>query len=181
MAFYSRQQLAVLFGLVAAAGAGLAIGQWRAAHPALAERLEQLDRTPATSRESDDGAATSAASASRPSEGAGTSSPSTNARSPSRRPAESTRGTSAAPGAGPRARKVHDPPSGEPPPGPVDLNQASLHDLTRLPGVGRVLAMRIVEERDRSGHFASIDDLRRVRGVGAAKLERLRAYVTVTE
>jgi len=41
--------------------------------------------------------------------------------------------------------------------------------------------MRIVEERDRSGHFASIDDLRRVRGVGAAKLERLRAYVTVTE
>jgi competence ComEA-like helix-hairpin-helix protein len=63
-------------------------------------------------------------------------------------------------------------------PFPLDLNRATADELGRLPGIGPGLAARIVETRDRAP-FASVDDLRRVRGVGAAKLERLRPLVSV--
>jgi competence protein ComEA len=89
-------------------------------------------------------------------------------------------------GAGPapdrsRPRKPGGPSRGQPPAGPVDINRASLADLTRLPGVGPALASRILQAREREGPFTSIDDLRRVRGVGPSKLERLRPHVTAGE
>lgn len=62
---------------------------------------------------------------------------------------------------------------------PIDLNRATADELTRLPGIGPALATRIVEARERAP-FTSIEDLRRVRGVGATKLERVRQHVTVT-
>src|SRR5690349_936372 len=43
---------------------------------------------------------------------------------------------------------------------PLDLNQASAADLDRLPGIGPVLARRIVEHRQQAGRFRSIDELR---------------------
>ena len=46
MTLYSRHQLLVLLALLAAAGTGLAVGQWRRAHPDLAARLEDFDRDP---------------------------------------------------------------------------------------------------------------------------------------
>jgi len=61
---------------------------------------------------------------------------------------------------------------------PIDLNRATADELTRLPGIGPALATRIIEARDATP-FTSIEDLRRVRGVGAAKLERVRPLVTV--
>jgi competence protein ComEA len=57
---------------------------------------------------------------------------------------------------------------------PLDINRASVDDLTRLPGIGPVLAARIVAARDANGAFRSVDDLRRVSGVGPAKLSALR-------
>jgi competence protein ComEA len=57
---------------------------------------------------------------------------------------------------------------------PVDLNRASEVELTALPGVGPALAARIVAARP----FAAIDELRRVRGLRHATLERLRPLVT---
>jgi competence ComEA-like helix-hairpin-helix protein len=63
---------------------------------------------------------------------------------------------------------------------PVDLNQASAADLTRVPGIGAVLADRIVAARDAGGRFASVDELRRVAGIGGARLARARPHVTVT-
>jgi competence protein ComEA len=59
----------------------------------------------------------------------------------------------------------------------VDLNRAPLDELTRLPGVGPVLAGRIIDARP----YASVDDMRRVRGVGRSTLVRLRELVTVSE
>jgi len=61
---------------------------------------------------------------------------------------------------------------------PIDLNQATVEELTRLPGVGPELAARIVEAR-RAEVFASVDDLRRVRGLGEARLERLRPLIII--
>jgi hypothetical protein len=43
---YTRHQLALLLTLLAASGVGLAVREWRAAYPGLAERLEQFDRRP---------------------------------------------------------------------------------------------------------------------------------------
>ena len=62
---------------------------------------------------------------------------------------------------------------------PIDLNRATADELTRLPGIGPALAARIIEARD-AAPFTSVEDLRRVRGVGAAKLERVRPLVTVS-
>jgi competence protein ComEA len=62
---------------------------------------------------------------------------------------------------------------------PLDVNLASAAELERLPGVGRALAARIVDVRAREGPFGSVDDLRRVRGVGGATLERLRPRLVV--
>jgi competence ComEA-like helix-hairpin-helix protein len=67
---------------------------------------------------------------------------------------------------------------GSPGSAPVDLNRATADELRRLPGVGAGLAARIIEARD-AAPFASVEDLRRVRGLGAAKLERVRPLVTV--
>lgn len=65
------------------------------------------------------------------------------------------------------------------PPPPVDINRASEDELRALPGIGGVLASRIVEARERDGPFASLDDLRRVRGLGRAKLEKLTATIAL--
>jgi competence protein ComEA len=55
----------------------------------------------------------------------------------------------------------------------VDLNTASLAQLDELPGVGPVLAQRIVDRRP----FTSVDELDEVSGVGPTLLERLRPLV----
>jgi len=62
---------------------------------------------------------------------------------------------------------------------PLDVNLATAADFERLPGVGPALAARIVDVRAREGPFGSVEDLRRVRGVGRATLERLRPRLAV--
>jgi competence protein ComEA len=63
--------------------------------------------------------------------------------------------------------------------GTVDLNTATEAELEGLPGVGPSTAAAIVEHRTSSGPFRSVEDLLDVRGIGDAKLEQLRARVTV--
>ena len=61
----------------------------------------------------------------------------------------------------------------------IDINQATVADLNRLPGIGPSTARAIVDHRTRNGPFASVDDLLAVRGIGPAKLAELRAMVRV--
>src|SRR5689334_10789629 len=65
-------------------------------------------------------------------------------------------------------------PSGPTPSAPLDLNRATAEELDRLPGIGPVLARRIVEHRERHGAFRSADELLGVPGIGVRSLERLR-------
>jgi competence protein ComEA len=58
--------------------------------------------------------------------------------------------------------------------GGVDPNRAGAEDLVALPGIGPVLAARIVADRAASGPFASPEDLLRVPGIGPATLSRIR-------
>ena len=62
----------------------------------------------------------------------------------------------------------------------VDINRAGAAELVALPGVGPALAARIVASREADGPFRSVDDLRRVPGIGPAKLEGLRSRARVT-
>jgi competence protein ComEA len=60
---------------------------------------------------------------------------------------------------------------------PLDLNAADERALESLPGIGPVLANRIVEHRRVNGRYRSVDELRAVRGVGPRLIERLRPRV----
>jgi competence protein ComEA len=74
-------------------------------------------------------------------------------------------------------REMHD--GGAAVPKRVDLNRADAGELDQLPGIGPVLAGRIVEHRRISGPYRSAEDLLAVRGIGPALFERLRDRVTV--
>lgn len=70
------------------------------------------------------------------------------------------------------------PPAAVPAAAPLDLNSASAAELDALPGIGPVLAARIVSHRNTHGPFRSPDDLLAVQGIGPRLLERLGARVT---
>jgi competence protein ComEA len=61
----------------------------------------------------------------------------------------------------------------------IDINTASASELESLPGIGEVIAQRIVDFRTQNGPFASVDDLLDVSGIGDAILAEIRDLVTV--
>ncbi|GAB3829246.1 helix-hairpin-helix domain-containing protein [Kribbella italica] len=63
--------------------------------------------------------------------------------------------------------------------GPIDLNTATLDQLDDLPGVGPVLAQRILDYRTEHGRFTTIDQLQEVSGVGTKKYEDLKPHVRI--
>jgi competence protein ComEA len=63
--------------------------------------------------------------------------------------------------------------------GALNLNSATAEQLDGLPGVGEVLAGRIVAWREENGPFAGVDDLGDVAGIGPKVLDGLRDLVTV--
>jgi competence protein ComEA len=67
---------------------------------------------------------------------------------------------------------------GTPPGGPLNLNTASVAELDALPGVGPVLAQRIVDHR-KQGPYTSVDELDDVPGIGPARAAELAELVTV--
>lgn len=63
--------------------------------------------------------------------------------------------------------------------GRIDLNTATAADLETLPGVGPVLAARILDYRAAYGPFRAVEELLNVSGIGEKKLEAIRSLVTV--
>jgi competence protein ComEA len=61
----------------------------------------------------------------------------------------------------------------------VNLNRAGIDELQTLPGVGPVLAQRMVEWRKAHGRYRTVDDLQAVKGIGKKRFEQLRSLVTV--
>ena len=59
----------------------------------------------------------------------------------------------------------------------LDLNRASREVLERLPGIGPVMAGRILTLRANVGRFRRLEELRSVQGIGSATIERLRPFV----
>lgn len=61
--------------------------------------------------------------------------------------------------------------------GVVNVNTASVEELQLLPGIGEARARALVELRKRRGGFKSLEELKEVKGIGDASLERMRPYV----
>lgn len=62
----------------------------------------------------------------------------------------------------------------------VDVNQADWPELSLLPGIGEVVARRIVEYRKQHGPFKKIEDLLKVPGIGPQTLSRIQPFVRIT-
>lgn len=67
------------------------------------------------------------------------------------------------------------------PAGKININTASAEQLTTLPGVGPKLAARIVEYRQKSGAFKSVQELMNVRGLGEKNLKKLEPYLSAVD
>lgn len=63
--------------------------------------------------------------------------------------------------------------------GSMDINTATAQELEELPGIGEVLALRIVEYRTTNGPFSSVEELASIDGISAGMVEDLRPLVTV--
>lgn len=62
----------------------------------------------------------------------------------------------------------------------LDLNRAHVGELESLPGIGTVLAQRVIAFRESVGRFQKVEELRAVKGIGAKKFERLKSFVMVS-
>jgi len=65
------------------------------------------------------------------------------------------------------------------PAGKVNINLAGASELDTLPGIGPVLAQRIIDYRQAHGPFSKPEDIKKVSGIGDTTFERLRDLITV--
>ncbi len=63
----------------------------------------------------------------------------------------------------------------------IDINRASWVEWAQLDGIGEKLARRIVQDRSEKGPFHSVEDLKRVRGLGLKLIEKLRPFLKCNE
>ena len=62
---------------------------------------------------------------------------------------------------------------------PIDINRADAEQLTALPGIGEVLAGRIVAYREENGSFLSTQELQNVEGIGEKRLDAILDLITI--
>lgn len=63
--------------------------------------------------------------------------------------------------------------------GKININTAGLSELTSLPGIGEVLALRIISYREENGNFSNIYEITKVEGIGEGKLSKIIDLITV--
>jgi len=63
--------------------------------------------------------------------------------------------------------------------GKININKATRSELMDLPGIGNVLASRIVDYREQHGNFSRIEDIRNVSGIGEKRYEAIQDKITV--
>lgn len=61
----------------------------------------------------------------------------------------------------------------------VNINSASVDQLQQLPGIGPAIAQSIVNYREKNGPFATVEDLKKVKGIGVVKYNKVKDLVCV--
>ena len=61
----------------------------------------------------------------------------------------------------------------------ININIASIEELTTLPGIGESKAQNIINYREENGYFKTIDEIKNVNGIGEATFDQLKKYITV--
>jgi comEA protein len=61
----------------------------------------------------------------------------------------------------------------------INLNTATKDQLVLLPGIGESIAEQILIYRDEHGEFSTVEELRKIKGIGSKKFEKLRSYVKI--
>jgi len=62
---------------------------------------------------------------------------------------------------------------------PLDLNRVSMEDLCLIPGIGESLAQEIITYRERRKGFRSVEELKKVRGIGEKKFQSFKTYFVI--
>lgn len=61
----------------------------------------------------------------------------------------------------------------------ININTASQKELEELPGIGPTLSQRIIDYREKNGYFQTIEDIKKVSGIGNKKFEAIKDLITV--
>jgi len=61
----------------------------------------------------------------------------------------------------------------------ININTATLAELDTLPGIGPAIAQRIIDYRTQNGDFKTIEDIKKVRGIGDALFNQIKDLITV--
>ncbi len=63
----------------------------------------------------------------------------------------------------------------------IDINKATVAELTALSGIGDAIAARIIEYREANGPFKAPEDLMKVKGIGEKKFEKIKDLIVAVQ
>ncbi|WP_158087630.1 ComEA family DNA-binding protein [Anaerovibrio sp. JC8] len=61
----------------------------------------------------------------------------------------------------------------------ININTAGAEELTKIPGIGKTMAQRILDYRTQNGPFTAVEELKKIKGIGKSKYEKMAPRITI--